>query len=104
MYIAYLMLILAAVIAVFASIFLMIKNPKNAKGVLVGLISLAVVFIVAYLLSKGVITEKMQEAFELGKITEATSKWVGTGLIGTYVLGGLAILVMIYSGIMSFFK
>jgi len=104
MYIAYGMLILAAAIAVFASIFLMIKNPKNAKGVFIGIIGIAVVFVVAYVLSKGVITPKMQDLFDQGKITEATSKWVGTGLIGTYIIGGLAILVMIYSGIMSFFK
>lgn len=100
-YLTYAFLAISAVIAIIAPIVIIAKNPKNAIGVLVGIVILVGLFFLAYVLASGAIdTDVMQRK----EIAESTSKLVGTGIILTYILAGLALVTMAVSGLTRMFK
>jgi hypothetical protein len=76
-------------------------NPKSGKTVLIGIVGFVVLFFIANSMASGNI---QGEVFETFNITEATSKFIGAMLNMTYILGILAVLSIIYSGISSIFK
>ena len=63
------------------------------------IIGFAVVFIISYVLAS-------PEMADVGKakVTESTSKWVGTGLYAFYILGIGTILSIVYSGVKGIFS
>ena len=98
---AYFLLILTIAISVIAPIIFYIKNPGKAKTVLTGIVVFVVLFVIAYLLASGSIQGDVYQKYA---ITANTSKIIGGMLITTYILGGLAILAIIYASIAKFFK
>jgi CheY-like chemotaxis protein len=74
---------------------------KKGKKMLIGLVGFAILFAIAYSLSSGDVTGGVYEKFD---ITESTSRIIGAMLNTTFLLGGIAILSVIYAGISGFFK
>ena len=104
-WISYVIFGLCAFFALIFPIIFMIQNPKKALRTLFVLIGFVIIFGIAYLLASDAIdSEPMQKAFKEGEITEIGSRRVGMGLIGTYIVAGLAIIVTIYAGLSKMFK
>ncbi len=98
---AYILLAITALVTLIFPILYIIMNPKSGKTVLIGIIGFVVLFFIANSMASGNI---QGEVFETFNITEATSKFIGAMLNMTYILGVLAVLSIIYSGISSIFK
>jgi hypothetical protein len=98
--ITYIMLGIGVLAALLFPIFQMIQNPKSAKGALIGIGFLVLVFGISYALGGSEVTPAM----EAMHITPSTSKLVSAGLIGFYILFFISIIVVIYSEISRFFK
>ncbi|NCC72604.1 MAG: hypothetical protein EOM06_04340 [Sphingobacteriia bacterium] len=97
----YILIALAALVTILFPLFYIIMNPRKGKTILIGLLG----FIVLYLISNAIASGSIQgEVYETFKITEATSKFIGSIMNMTYILAGLAIVSIIYSGISSIFK
>lgn len=100
-YWAYILLILTIAISIISPIIFYIKNPSKAKTVLTGIIIFAILFVIAYFLASGNIEGDIYKKYA---ITESSSQFIGAMLITTYIIGGLAILAIIYASIAKFFK
>lgn len=99
---AYILLGFTALITLVFPIVYLIMNPKNGKSIFIGILGFAVLFLISYYgLASGNIQGDVYETFS---ITENTSRFIGAMLNMTYILGGLAILSIIFSGISSIFK
>jgi hypothetical protein len=81
-------------------IIILAQDPKKAKGALFSLVGLLVVFGLAYVLA----SDAVLVSYEGYGVDAGTSKSVGMGLIGTYVLLALSGGGIIVFGIMSMFK
>lgn len=93
----YLLLAIAVITAVGFPIVQLVKNPKGAKGALIGIGILIVVLGISYALSSDVNPSKMD-------ITPQTAKQVDTGLFAFYILAAAAIAATIYSEVSKIFK
>jgi hypothetical protein len=92
----------ATVSSILFAVFLMASDFKKAKNALIGVGALIVVVGLAYALASGAIpTFHNVEKFN---ITEAISKFVGTGLYTTYLLGGIAIIGILFTEFSKSFK
>ncbi|MFW6224089.1 MAG: hypothetical protein ACOC4R_00365 [Bacteroidota bacterium] len=101
MYWSYVLLAVAVILAVVIPIIYLIMNPAKAKNVLFAIIGFVVLAGISYLLASDSIAAPVYDKFD---VTPKTSKYIGTGLIATYILGGLAIAATIFSGIAKIFK
>lgn len=99
--IAYLALILAALLAIAFPLIHMIRNPKSAVKMLITIAGLVIVGFICYSISTNTFSEI--RLIEL-KTTAETSKTVGAALYFTYIVGSLAILSIIFSGISGLLK
>ncbi len=75
-------------------------NPKNAIKILVILVGLVIVGFIAYSMATNSFTMLELQTLET---TESVSKSVGASLIFTYIVGGVAVLAVVYSGISNIF-
>ncbi|MCC6384178.1 MAG: hypothetical protein LC117_08460 [Bacteroidia bacterium] len=89
LWITYLLLIVAVATVIIFPLRNLLKDPKAAKGTLIGLGILVGLFLVSFLISGGQANEKYQ-------ISDGESKMIGAGLVMCYVLGIGAILVGIF--------
>jgi len=101
-YWAYALFIISTLSALLFPIISLVTDIKKAKNSLIGIVGLAVIVGLAYVLASGVIPTFHN--FEKFNITESISKSVGTGLYTTYLLGGMAILGILYTEISKSFK
>ena len=93
LYFGYGMVIVAAVLAVGFPLWIASKNPKSLVGTGVGLGSILVLFLVAWLLSS---SEVYSSYAEFG-VDASLSKFIGGMLNLVYILAGLAIVGIVYS-------
>lgn len=100
-YWGYFLVIFTAVITILFPIVAMIMNPKNSIKIFIALGLMVIIAIIAYSLSQVGFTDLQLEKLE---VTADTSKYVGAGLIFTYILAGLAVLTIIYASISRIFK
>jgi len=99
---AYILLGITVVITILFPIFFFLTNPKKGLTVLVGIAGFALLYAIAHFsLASGATPGEVYEKFD---ISEFTSKFIGSILYMTYILGGLAILSILYAGISSLFK
>jgi hypothetical protein len=96
-YWGYFLVIFTAVI----TIAFLILNPKNSIKIFIGIGLMVVIAIIAYSLSTVGFNDLQLEKFG---ITSSTAKYVGAGLIFTYILAALAVLAIIYASISRIFK
>ena len=93
LYFGYGMVIVAAVLAVGFPLWIASKNPKSLIGTGVGLGSILVLFLVAWLLSS---SEVYSSYSEFG-VDATLSKFIGGMLNLVYILAGLAVVGIVYS-------
>ncbi|MFP4469767.1 MAG: hypothetical protein ACLFPE_03740 [Bacteroidales bacterium] len=98
---SYILLALTAALTLIFPILYFISNPKKGKNVLIGIVGFAVLYFISYALTDGSTRGDVYEEFE---ITESTSHFIGAMLYMTFILGGLAILSIVFTGISSLFK
>jgi uncharacterized membrane protein len=93
----YILLAVAVATAIIFPLIQLVKNPKNAMGVLMGIVGLVVVFGVSYALSDDVHMSKIEISSQGAKLAE-------TGIFVFYILIVTAFVGVIYSGVAKFFK
>jgi hypothetical protein len=93
LYFGYGMVVVAAVLAVGFPLWIASKNPKSLVGTGVGLGSILVLFLVAWLLSS---SEVYSSYSEFG-VDASLSKFIGGMLNLVYILAGLAVVGIVYS-------
>ncbi|MDO9614173.1 MAG: hypothetical protein Q7J86_06565 [Bacteroidota bacterium] len=83
-----------------------ITDKKATKSALIAIAFLGSVVLIAYLFSDSSIPKfyGVEKFIESGSLTPNVSKWIGTGLIATYILSGLAVIGIIWSSISSIFR
>ena len=100
-YWGYFLVIFTAVITILFPIANIIMNPKNSIKIFIALGLMVIIAIIAYSLSTVNFTDLQLE--KLGT-TASTVKYVGAGLIFTYILATLAVLSIIYAATSRIFK
>lgn len=98
---AYILLAITAALTLIFPIVYFIGNPKKGKTVLIGLVGFAILYFISYQISSGSVEGDVYEKFD---VNQMTSRFIGAILYMTYILGGLAILSIVYAGVSSLFK
>lgn len=100
-YWGYFLVILTAAITIIFPIVFLILNPRNSIKIFIALGLMVIIAIISYSLSEVNWTEFQLEKL---KTTATTVKYVGAGLIFTYILASLTVLSIIYASISKIFK
>ena len=95
--VAYLLLAVAVIGAIGFPILEIVKNPKGAKGALIGIGIIVAVFGISYVMGS-------EENLSKIEITGGTARLVDTGLYAFYILAFAAIAATIYSEVSKIFK
>lgn len=98
MWVAYLVLAVVLVLVAFFVIKGLFKG--NIKNTLISLGAFLAVIVIAYVLTDG-----SQMTLKDGSILSASgAHWISAGLVTFYILAGIAILAMVFSGIKKLMK
>jgi hypothetical protein len=83
-----------------------LSDKKAGKNALIAILFMVVVVGLAYLFADSEIPRfyGVEKFVEDGTVNTNISKWIGTGLIATYILSGLAMVGILWSSISSIFK
>ena len=100
LYFGYGMVIVAAFLAIAFPLWIASKNPKSLIQTGIGLGSIFVLFLVAWLISSN---EVYSSYAEFG-VDESLSKFIGGMLNLVYILAGLAVFGIIYSEVSKSLK
>lgn len=97
----YVLLAIAAVAAIIFPLIQVVRNPRNALKLLVSVGALGLVILISYLLASGdpikVATANSNPDFSNWTVLLTTD----TGIIATYIMLGIAILLLAYTGVKS---
>ncbi len=99
---AYILFGLAIVVTLIFSFMNIFTSKKALKGALISLVALVILFGVSYMLASDQTLN--MPGYEGSGNTPVVLKWVGTGLIATYLLAGIAFLTILYVEIAKLFK
>lgn len=94
-FVTYFLVAVALITTVFFAIFHMAQNLGKAKGALLGIFILVAIILLSYAISTNEVYPNA------GPVV---SKWVGGGIIATFILAGLAIVAAVYTEISKLFK
>jgi hypothetical protein len=94
---AYLLLAVAVVTAIGFPMLDVIKNPKGAKGALIGIGLIVVIFGISFAMGSEENPSKIE-------ISGGTAKLVDTGLFAFYILSIVAVLATIYAEVSKIVK
>lgn len=100
-YWGYFLLGLAALFTILFPLAHLVMNPKNSIKIFIALGLMVIIAIIAYSVSQVGFTELKLAKLET---TADTAKYVGAGLIFTYILAAIAVLAIIYASISKLFK
>lgn len=100
MYTTYFLFFVAALIALGFALFQLVGNFKQAKMGLFAAAALVALFVITYLVS-GPSNSIVEQKFA---ITPHMAKVIGSGLLSTYILVGITILAITWTGIASKFR
>ncbi len=92
---------IAAVLAIVFPIIFIGQNPKNALKLLAVLVGFVIIGFICYSIAGNAFDNIRLEEL---KTTASVSRIVGAGLYFTYIVGGAAIVAIIFSGISGVFK
>ena len=98
---SYVALGIAAFLAILFPIIFIIQNPKSLIKMIIGIVVLLGLGFICYSIAGNSFSDLALEGM---KATAHTSKVVGAALIFTYIIGGIAVLSIIFSGIAGIFK
>ena len=101
MLIAYVAIIFCAFLAIIFPIIQLIQYPKRAITIIIGIAGIAVLWFISYSLSTGAVDP---DVLIKNNTTESVAKYVGAGLICTYIIFGIIIVSALYSEISKAFK
>ncbi len=93
---------LTALLSLIFPIINMVTNPKAIKRTVITLVGVAVLIFIAWLLASDALLDMPH--YEGKDNVPKTLKLAGTGLFTTYILAGLAVLSILYSEIVKYFK
>ncbi|MCB0661757.1 MAG: hypothetical protein KDC24_03375 [Saprospiraceae bacterium] len=82
-------------------VFQMATNPKGAIKGIAGIVAIAVIFLIAYNMGDGTVTEKWASDFD---VTENVSRYVSGAMTTTLILGIIAVAALVISEVRNFFK
>jgi glucan phosphoethanolaminetransferase (alkaline phosphatase superfamily) len=89
--------IAAVVIAIVLSIWTVIRNPENLKKMLMSLAALGVLLLIAYFMADSdVVYDAAGKIQPGGEEGSSVNKWVGTGILYSMILGGVAGIFFIF--------
>lgn len=94
-------LIFTSLLALVGPVINMISNPKNAVKMLIAIGGLVVIGVLCYSFAKNTFNIVELENLET---TAEISRSVGAALYFTYIVGGLAVISILFSGIAGIFK
>ena len=98
---AFILFLITGLVTIIFSLLNVISNPKVVKNFLIVLFMAVVLFVVSYLLASA----KPLPNLNVEKLpTTTVLKWVGTGLIATYILAAVSFLGIIVSEIYNAFR
>jgi hypothetical protein len=97
----YILLALGVIVAFISPVYGFIMNPGNIVKLLVSLGLVVVIGIISYSMAGNTFSDLRLETLN---ITEQTSKWVGMGLLFTYITSVLAIVAILFSTVYKIFK
>lgn len=100
MYYCYILLAMAALVALIFPVVDIASNPKGARGALIGIVALLLIIGIAYVVAG----DEMLPRYEAFISSPQESKWISAGLISFYILGGLAVLATVFSSINRIIK
>lgn len=92
LYGSYIYFALGVIITLIASVVGIIADPSTIKGMVIGVVGMALVFILGYILSTGM----DYETFPI-EISEGMSHFSGMLLYAIYILFGLSVLTLLWS-------
>lgn len=100
-YLTFLLLVVSAGSAVVFSVINLVKHPALLKRSLIGLAAMAVILLVAYLISTGGAVNSIN-----GEVlaSASVSKWVSTGIWYSILLGGVGLFFFVVDFVKSFAK
>lgn len=93
----YILVVVAILALIVVPLPYMLKNPKTMKKFGIGIIALAVVILLAYMLS----SDNSLPFIENAASKNEWSRWADINIISIYIMSGAAILAIIVSGIGS---
>ncbi len=97
------LLVLAIFITFIFAIEYIITHPKSIKGAAITLVSAGVLLAISYFFATGDPIPGAKTKTVINS-TELVRKWVDVGLIATYILGGVALVSMVFSEIIRAFR
>lgn len=103
-YVAYVLIGIAVLGALFSAVLGAVKNSGNIKQAAIGFGALLVVLVISYVLADDVMPKTSLSAEELAKITTTDVKLSSTGIVAFYILLLAAIAATVYSEVSRFFK
>jgi len=97
----YVLLIATVIVTVISPVYGLIQNPGNIKKLLISLAAVALIAIVSYSLAGNTFSDLRLDRLQ---VTALTSKYVGMGLLFTYITASIAIIVIVFSSVFKIFK
>ena len=101
-YWSYILFMISTLAAILFPIISLVSDIKKAKNTLIGILALAVVIGIAYVLASDALPSFHNA--EKFNITQSISKNIGTALYTTYLLGGIAIAGILFTAVSKSFK
>ena len=99
---AYFLFVLTVALTLIFALVNIFTNPGGAKKALISIVGIGVLIVIAYFLASDQVLDI--PGYEGTGNNPSTLKWVGTGLITTYILAGIAFLAILYVEITRIFK
>jgi len=103
---SYVLLFVASVSAILLEIVNTVSDKKATKSALIALGFLGGVVLISYIFSDSEMPKFFgaQKFIDDKTVTPTSLKWIGTGLIATYILSALSIIAIIWSSVSRIFK
>lgn len=99
-YSCYIMMVVGAVAALLFPVIYFIKHPSEAKGALLGVVAIVLVFGISYIISG----DEVLSVYAKFGVDSFQSKLLGSSLIALYLLGIGAVLVAVFAEVSRFFR
>lgn len=103
---SYVLLFIATIAAILLEFANTISDKKATKSALIALGFLGGVILISYIFADSEMPKFFgaQKFIDDGTVTPTVLKWIGTGLIASYILSAISVVAIIWSSISRIFK
>lgn len=101
---AYILFGIAAFLSIIFPIIFFILNPRNAVKALLGIAAVGLVFVVGYFMADTTPIITAVSATNPDFSDASVLRFADTGIIATYILFGIAVLSLLFTGVRSLIK